>query len=117
MISWLSQQEKIASFEVYLSAMAKSTEGQETAMPNNNIKGGISLTKHPNHPNCPIDHLQKYGAVNFNHCLKLYFPDLTQVLYPLVNFSYTPCPSPKSMFITCLDFILISFKTPRKKKI
>jgi hypothetical protein len=72
MISWLSRQEKIASFEIYLSAMAKSTEGQETATPNNNVKGGISLTKHPNHPNRPIAHLQKYGAVDFNHCLKLY---------------------------------------------
>jgi hypothetical protein len=52
--------------------LLKSTEGQETATPNNNVKGGVSLTKHPNHPNHPIDHLQKYGAVNFNHCLKLY---------------------------------------------
>jgi hypothetical protein len=73
MISWLSRQEKIASFEVYLSATAKSTQSQGTAMPKNDVKGGISLTKHPNHPNRPIAHLQeKYHAVDLNHCLKLY---------------------------------------------
>jgi len=72
MIRWLSRQEKINSFEKYLSGT--STESvEDLTTSSDSARDGILLAKYPHHPNRPISHLlDKYQAHNFDYHLKLY---------------------------------------------
>ena len=55
MICWLSCQEKINSFEKYLSSSSRSAE--DLTASSDSIEDGIFLAKYPHHPNRPISHL------------------------------------------------------------
>lgn len=71
MISWLSRQEKIDSFESYLSS--SKTEDSSDNEPNQTFAGSVSLAKFPNYPNKSISNISRsHRAPAFEHHLKEY---------------------------------------------
>ena len=76
MISWLSRQEKIDSFESYLSTSSSETEDSSEDKPNQvhqSVAGTFTLAKFPNYPNKSISNISRsHCAPAFERHLKEY---------------------------------------------
>lgn len=92
MITWLSRQEKVASFENYLSWLEAKRQPLQPPLARNSAGNPISIAKNPSHPSKSIVAIEKtHYALGFSDRLKEYLnsllPNLTSTrrshIYPL----------------------------------
>lgn len=99
MIQWLSRQEKIAAFEVYLKslpiaqaiALADKLPLDPTSI--HSTHATISIARHPAFPKSPISMVQeKHNAPDFGHYLKVYINGLQTTPLPLRQLDHHTLP-------------------------